>query len=837
MITFPKTNAFTHHLPNGLTLILNPDASAPVISTQVWVGTGSIHEGPYLGAGISHLLEHFVFKGTKSWSSEELSQTVLGAGGQWNAYTTFDRTVYYIDGPAQSAKTFLQVLLEMIFSPTFPVDEFEREKDVIRREIAMGQDDPDNHASRQLFSSTFAQDYRRYPVIGHLDLFNKLTHEDMVNYHRSRYTTENTFVSIAGDFNQEEIISAIQDLTEGIERSFTIPAVPETQPKQQASTEIISEFAIPTCKLAMTWQAPSLDHPDSAALDVLSTILGSGRSSRLYQALRENEKLCHHIGSWSYSPSRLPGLFTVNAEVDNENIDTLKSRILIEIEKIGSEAIDKEIQKAKRMTLSAQIKTLTSASGIATDLASNWHESRCLDFTGEYLNKINAVTISDVRRVAAKWLNPDNPMTTSIIKPEGTGDADNQSNTKNSKNDITQHVLSNGIKLILRDDKRTPTVSIQAAVLTGLPSESTATQGINTLLASLLTKGTKSYSAKEIADRTESLGASIHASSGNNSTTVSASCLTPDLDTILEIMSECMITPSFDTDAIDREKQQLLNAIEEAELDPASLAFKSLRSQLFASSGYGLQSLGTKESVSNITRLSLVAHHKAHYNAANISIAIFGDIDVDSIIQTAEQFFGKIKDGARTEFPEQAFGVPKSIEISLDKQQAVLAIGFPGASVQDEDRYALAILHSWCSDMAGPLFSRIREELGLAYYVSSTMFHGVSGFFGFYMGTAPDQLDLATKELNETIKMIAENGMDTETLEKVKTSWLAKEALSNQSNGAMARLCVIDSVLGFDPLNYLITSQKVQRLTTDDVKRVAKRFLAQQEPHTITVTP
>ncbi len=130
---FPPTRASVHVLSNGLTVILDADASAPVISTQAWVETGSIHEGKHLGAGISHLLEHMVFKGTENYDGTAISDTVQAAGGEWNAYTTFDRTVYYIDGPAENADTFLKVLTEMVFKPTFPADEFEKEKDVIRR--------------------------------------------------------------------------------------------------------------------------------------------------------------------------------------------------------------------------------------------------------------------------------------------------------------------------------------------------------------------------------------------------------------------------------------------------------------------------------------------------------------------------------------------------------------------------------------------------------------------------------------------------------------------------------------------------------------------------------
>ncbi len=147
---FPTTRASVHTLENGLTVLLDPDPQAPVISTQAWVETGSIHEGRFLGAGISHLLEHMVFKGTERYDGQAISDTVQAAGGEWNAYTTFDRTVYYIDGPAESVETFLSVLTEMVFKPSFPAEEFEKEKNVIRREIDMGMDDPDDRNGRLL---------------------------------------------------------------------------------------------------------------------------------------------------------------------------------------------------------------------------------------------------------------------------------------------------------------------------------------------------------------------------------------------------------------------------------------------------------------------------------------------------------------------------------------------------------------------------------------------------------------------------------------------------------------------------------------------------------------
>jgi len=491
---FPITTATHHTLDNGLTVILDSDSSAPVISTQIWVETGSIHEGKFMGAGISHLLEHMVFKGTKSFTGDQLSEQVLAAGGQWNAYTSFDRTVYYIDGPAESYPLFLKALTEMVFLPTFPKDEFEKEKDVIRREIDMGLDDPDNASSRLLFSTALPRDGRSQPVIGHLDLFNLISHQDMVDYHRNRYTTENTYLCISGDFDKTEMLEIIKNLTADIKRSFTQPAIPSIEPPQLGKRSATDSFAIPATKLTLAWQTIGLSHPDSAALDLLSTILGGSRSSRLYQSIREKQNLCLHIGSWSWITQSPVGLFCISAEALPEQVDDLKNAIFSEIEALTHAQLDDELAKAQRMCLSTQFKTLTSAAGRASDLASNWHESRNLNFTCDYLTAVNKVTVADIRRVCTHYLLNDKTLTITTLTPEETLTKTSISKKKSKQRDITQHTLSNGLQLLLCPDHRTPTVSLQSAIRGGLSSELPVNAGVSTLLSTLLTKGTTSRS-------------------------------------------------------------------------------------------------------------------------------------------------------------------------------------------------------------------------------------------------------------------------------------------------------------------------------------------------------
>lgn len=782
-----------------------------------------------------------VFKGTKSFTGEELSQTVQAAGGQWNAYTSFDRTVYYIDGPAESAEIFLKSLTEMVFHPTFPEDEYEKEKDVIRREIDMGLDDADNASSRLLFSTALADDARAQPVIGHLDLFNRITHADMVGYHRDRYTTENAFISISGDFETPEMLETLNTLTKDIKRSFTKAAIPASEPKQLGQRKATGTFSIPATKLNMAWQTVSLSHPDSAALDLLSAILGGGRSSRLYQSIREQQNLCHHIGSWSWITPQPPGLFCVSAEAETHQIPALQNAIFQEIDSLSHAQLDTELSKAKRMSLSSQFATLTTASGRASDLASNYHEARNLNFTSDYLQRIDQITEADIRRVCKKYILDRSLLTITTIDPiekESDKKLTPSSTKKSTQRDITSHTLSNGLTLLLCPDHRTPTVSIQSAIRAGMPSETINSAGVSTLLSTLLTKGTTTRSGEEIATTLDSLGARISASGGNNTSLVSASCLTPDLDTVLELFADTFTSPALHQENIDHERNTQISALKEQDEEPVSLALRTLKESLYSNNGYGINRLGSEESLTHLTRLSLHAHHAYHYNAANTSVAIFGDIDKNNIIDLAEKHLSAIPKGNKFNYPKQKITQGTETNLTLDKQQAILTVGYQGTAVGDQHQHALDLIHAWCADMAGPLFTRIREELGLAYYCSATQFHGSNtGFFGFYLGTSPEQLDQARTELFNTIDEIATKGIPEATLKNVKTSWLAKQALANQSNGTMAQLCAIDTTLGLSPLHHRQTAEHIKAVTPEQIKAAAQHYFGNTTPTIVTVRP
>ncbi len=832
---YPATTATVETLSNGLTLILDPDPTAPVVSAQFWVATGSMHEDAHLGAGISHFLEHMVFKGTRDYDGETLADTVQAAGGHWNAYTSFDRTVYYIDGPAASLPVFLRVLTGLVFFPTLPESEFEKEKDVIRREIDMGLDDPDNAASRLLFSTVFHLDPRRHPVIGHRHLFDAIHHQDLTNYQRTRYTPDRCFCVISGEFDPDEARKMALELTADCHPGGGREPLVAIDPPQLGPRRARETFAVPTSRISLSWKTPALDHPDAPAFDVLAGILGRGRASRLHRTLREERELALEISAFSWTGPGREGLLAVSAEAEPAKRDALIEAILAEVAAVADSPLDDDLAKAKRQIAASQFRSLTTASGRAADLASNWHEARDLDFTRRYLAATQAVTTADIRRVAGALT--DERLSLTLLDPADAAPPARIVKSVRAREEIQVHTLSNGIMLALIPDRRVPLVHLQAAVRGGLPSETPETNGLNQLLASTLPKGTLTRSAQDIAVTLESLGASISANSGNNALLVQASGLAPDFATILEVFADVIVSPSLPADAIGREKASQLAALEEALQDPMHTGFRALRDAIFSGTGYGLDSLGSPETLTAIEQSTLCAHHARHFNSSNITLAIAGDFDPVATLAQLETHFAALPAGPAWTAPNSRIAAGGEHARHLPKKQAVLTFGFPGTTVSGADRHALAMIQEYASDMAGPLFTRIREELGLAYQVGATQFLGYdTGLFTFYLATAPEQADFARREILAEIGKIATHGIPDEAFERVRSTVLSGLAIQQQSPSSVARHVALDLLFGHPADQHRLLPAAYNALTLEQVRETATRIFSVQ-PVIVTVLP
>jgi zinc protease len=319
---------------------------------------------------------------------------------------------------------------------------------------------------------------------------------------------------------------------------------------------------------------------------------------------------------------------------------------------------------------------------------------------------------------------------------------------------------------------------------------------------------------------------------------LSSYCLRDDLPIIVDLLGEIIREPSFPNEAIEREKAALIAGLEEQLEDPASRAFREMRHHLWSGQGYGVPSSGTVDSLKSLDRLTISSQHSNYFTATNMVCAFFGDLEPQATLEALEKSLGALPAGTPPSFGDSPTTQAGEHALKLDKEQAVLAIGFPGLAQDDPRRFALELIDAYCSDMAGPLFTRIREELGLAYYVSTSQFLGLNtGLFAFYLGTAPDQLELAHRELQGEITKIIKHGIPADALERVKANVEAREALRNQSPSARARMAALDVLLGHSADHHLSQSDRLNIVTAEEVHEIAKELFAENKATTITVSP
>ncbi|MEI6712466.1 MAG: pitrilysin family protein [Verrucomicrobiota bacterium] len=836
----PKLDTSLFTLDNGLELLVQEDHSAPVVSVQAWVQTGSIHEGRFLGAGISHLLEHLLFKGTDKRSSSQLAQQVQNVGGYINAYTSFDRTVYWMDLPSKGLPVALELLADAVFNSTLPLEEYAKEQEVIRREFAMGFDDPDQVAGRRLFASAYRVHPYQHPVIGHLSAFNALTREDVLGYYHRRYAPNNVFFVVAGAVDAESVREQLEGWVANKPRLALEPVWIPQEPAQIGRRENHSEFATELTRLHMAWHVPDVTHADIPALDLLAAVLGQGRSSRLYRRLRENDALVHSIDAWTYSPSE-PGLFGVDAVLDPGKREVTQRVISEELDEILQNGVrSEELEKVRRMALSGQIGALVTARGRASDLGGNWLISKNPDLSRYYLEKLQAVQGADIQRVLERYVQPDLATVVSL-NSKGSLKKPQVNANLSLRGEIQRGVLKNGLRTLLCEDKKLPLVTIVAVFKAGVLTEDQHRSGITRLFAKVLVKGTENRTAEVLAETLEAVGGGLGADGGNNSVSVSVRVLRNDLQLGLDVMADVLLNANFPQGVIDREKDAQLASIKAEDEDPISVAGRLMRENLMPGHPYALRRNGTPESVASISRETLQAYKDEFLVAKNGVLAVFGDIDAAELQGVLEQQFGGLASGkeALTQ-PQATPEIEAPVEVSgvLDKQQAVLFVGYRGADVFSPDRVALDLLDEACSDLGSRMFIRIREQLGLAYFVGSSQFVGLApGAFAFYLGTDPLKRTAVLAELRDEIRQLAEHGLTEEELTRAKEKMLGAMEIRNQSLDALAVGCALDELYGLGAEHYRELRAQVQAVTLEGVREVAARYFAKQHPVIVGVGP
>jgi zinc protease len=835
---FPEVASTLVELGNGLVLIVAEQHHAPVASVQVWCNTGSIHEGKLLGAGLTHLLEHMLFKGTEQRSAQQISETIHALGGYLNAYTTFDRTVFWVDCPASGVRSSLSVLADMLFCSRIDPDELRREMDVIRREFEIGYDDPDRMLSQLTYGNAFQVHPCRFPVIGVRPIFDQIKREEVVEYYRRRYVPNNMFVVVAGAVDQEQTVRDVEEVFGRFSPRPIEPIYLPDEPRQLNRRQQEKAFPTDIGYFSLAWHVPPIWHPHVPALDVLSVILGNGASSVLHQELREKKGAVYGIGAFAYTPSHT-GLFTISGSCSLTALDRIEQEVGATLRKWRSGPWDeKALQRAKRIVLANAVEQLQTVKGVATDLALNWAYARDLGLSRKQLRLVEEVDSKQILAVFDRYL-VDDGINASSLRPEKTLQRTPRPESKPRTAELG--TLANGLKVVLFPDERLPMVQLSLVFQGGLLCESAADNGITRLYTQSLLKGTTSRDAEEIANEIESLGGILYADSGSNSLRIGMGVLAPELASAVALFADVVLRPTFPEAAVEVEKVSQIAAIKAEAAQPSLLVRDLLRRGIYGKHPYGMNLLGTIESVGNLTADALKRYHEKAVRGSAAVMGLAGQFDPETALGLLEEKLGQ-KPGfdstVKFEVPNVEPFASETIVRKDPRNQAILTIGYLVADLFSPDRIPLEVLEEASSDSSSRFFVRIREELGLAYAVGTSLMLGLApGVFAVYAATAPESVDQVAEVCREELQRLAIDGLTVTEFERARTKLLAQIGFQKQSLENYAHGLALHELYGLG-VNYSEVRQRMlQDCTAEQVQAVARKYLMDKASITVIVKP
>jgi zinc protease len=403
-------------LDNGLKVLLLEDHKSPAVTFQVWYRVGSRNEKDGK-SGLAHFLEHMMFKGTPETKPEEYSRIIAKNGGQANAFTSTDVTVYFATMSRDKVGIELELEAERMTQALLGETYFEAEKKVIQEERRLRTEDNPMAALAEVANAiAFTIHPYRRPVVGWMQDIERLTRQDLVDYYRTYYAPNNAFIVVTGDFSSDEIAQKIQSTFGKIPRSPEPPRLQVTEPPQNGERRVSFKKEAELPFLLMFYHAPNLHHPDNFALDVLSVVLAAGRSSRLYQDLVYQKRLTRSVDADYSSVSIDPSGFTISAQLmpgkEPADVEREIDRLL---DRMKSDLIsERELEKAKNQIEAAFVFAQDSIFGQAMKIGyyeatGGWRRMN------DYLDGIRKVSREDIRRVAREYLERDRRTVATLI--------------------------------------------------------------------------------------------------------------------------------------------------------------------------------------------------------------------------------------------------------------------------------------------------------------------------------------------------------------------------------------------------------------------------------------
>ena len=862
--TFAKDYS-VHKLPSGQLLIINEVHENPIVTIDTWVKTGSINEDDS-NNGVAHFLEHMFFKGTQKYPTGKFDQILESKGAITNAATSKDFTHYYIEIPSKDFNIALELHSDMLLNPMFPRNELEMERKVVIEEIAKGNDSPDNVLYKQMNKGLYKEHPYKRDVIGRTQIIETIPREEMLKFYNNWYMPNNMITVVAGDVKTSEVVKKIEEYFK-TDNNNKVPKIKyKNEPLKTKVNITVTNMDTQTGYLLIGFRGtvPS-NRKDTAALDVLSAILGNGKSSRLYQNIQENKQLTTSISS-GHASYKDDSLFYVKAKFSPEKQFEVENAVWSELKAMSKHFVSKdEINKAKNIIKRDTLYSRESVSNIANELGYITLLMNNPFYYDTYLKDIEKVKPADIFRVANKYLDYDKA-SISYILPKGKSvqpvNIKKISNLKNknsyyetstndlgakkypqynnyklvSQNDKTKkYLLDNGLTLLITQNKSNDIISVNMFSKGGFFQElDLGKRGVGNLAADMLLKGTKKYSPIELSNLLDENGIEISSYVIPDSFVTTLKMTKNEFNIGLELFDEIINNCLFEQDVLNNEKNRKIQNIKTQRDIPSSLAFDEMKYLLWENTSYQNSSKLLEKSYENITLADIKEFYSQIFAPKNTIVSVNGNVDEQVLINYFAEVF-KNKNSKLYDIASYKNKIPPMVKdknsvINKSSNQAWIVLAYRTPKYDNlKDWATLKVIDSILgTGMSSRLFTVLRDQQGLAYTVASVyQSNFLQGVFAVYIGTNPQNVNKAKLGMLNEISKLKHNFVSTKELEQAKDRIMGNYLLANETNSDKAQALGIFELYGrgydFDK-DY---ADYINAVTEQDIIEAANKYFSE----------
>ena len=846
-------------LANGLTVLLRRDVTAPVVAIVTHVKAGYFDESDDV-VGIAHVLEHMFFKGTGQRPVGAISKETKAAGGYLNAGTIYDRTSYYTVLPSASFVRGLDIQKDAYTDSVIDALELAKELEVIIQEAKRKADNPQAIATETLYELLHDEHRVRRWRIGREDGLRKLTRDDLMHFYRNYYRPRETILSIVGDIDLDAAVRDVERLYGSLD---DVPAERRAGPREPAHTgfryrELDGD--ITQTQLVFGWRTPGSLHPDTPLLDLAATMLGSGRGSRLYRAVRER-KLATSVSAYDYTPTEI-GIFVVHAEGPPEHTASAARNIWAQIADVRERGFtDEELNRARQMLEARWIRRLETMEGQANYLA-EWEALGDWRLGERELERILTASAREVSDAVRHHLADDaagvlvyRPRGAPVIAPDAAAMRTLLASKgatplpavpppppvapalpakvafEREEGRIRVYRTAANVPILVMPRPRAPLVQLGVHVAGGATDEAASHAGLTSLLTRTSVKGTRTRSAAQIAEDGELLGGSVGGSTGAESLSWGISVPVRHAGAALELLADVVQHGTYAEQALETERALAIADLEMLRDDMYRYPLRLLTGAAFAGHPYGVPSSGTEESLVRVAVGEVRDWHRAQVLEGSSVIAIVGDVDPDEIAALAAARFAGLRWRERAPLAAPAWPASPVLRAEArDKAQSALALAFPAPSRTDDARFAADMIAGVASGLGGRFFDQLRDRQSLAYTVSAfTAEWRNAGMFISYIATSPENEETARAGLLAEFAKLRDEPVTGAELAQAKEYAIGTHAIRSQSGSALLGEMIDAWLFGRGLGEIDEHDARIRRVTVREMQELANRYFVERE--------